>query len=57
MKVLAQKDINNMFLVVLATSLFALMIDLVNQLLLTEVKMLLINLLKRFLKSKNTVRN
>ena len=57
MKVLAQKDINIMFLVVLATSLFVLMIDLVNQLLLTEVKMLLINLLKRFLKSKNTVRN
>ena len=38
MKVLAQKDINIMFLVVLATSLFVLMIDLVNQLLLTEVK-------------------
>ena len=57
MKVLAQKDINIMFLVVLATSLFVLMIDLVNQLLLTEVKILLINLLKRFLKSKNTVRN
>ena len=57
MKVLAQKDINIMFLVVLATSLFVLKIDLVNQLLLTEVKMLLINLLKRFLKNKNTVRN
>ena len=57
MKVLAQKDINIMFLVVLATSLFVLMIDLVNQLLLTEVRILLINLLKRFLKSKNTVRN
>ena len=57
MKVLAQKDINIMFLVVLATSLFVLMIDLVNQLLLTEVIILLINLLKRFLKSKNTVRN
>ena len=57
MKVLAQKDINIMFLVVLATSLFVLMIDLVSQLLLTEVKILLINLLKQFLKSKNTVRN
>ena len=35
---------------------FVLMIDLVNQLFFTEVKMLLINLLKQFLKSMTTVK-
>ena len=54
MKVLAQKNIKITFLVVLLTNLFVLMIDLA--LLFKEVKMLLINLLKQFLKSMNTVK-
>ena len=54
MKVLAQKNIKITFLVVLLTNLFVLMIDL--ELLFKEVKMLLINLLKQFLKSMNTVK-
>ena len=45
-----------MFLVVMPLRLFVLMIDLVNQLLFTEVKMLLMNLLKQFLKNKCTVK-
>ena len=57
MKVLAQKNIKITFLLVLRTKLFLLMIDLVNQLLFTEMKMLLINLLKQFLKSMNTIKN
>ena len=44
-----------MFLVVMLKKLFVLMINLVSQLLFTEVKMLLINLLKQFLGSMNTV--
>ena len=44
------------FLVVLLTSLFVLMINLVSQLLFTEVKMLLLNLLKQCLKSTSTVK-
>ena len=50
------KNIKITFLVVLLTRLFVLMIDLVSRLLFTEVKMLLINLLKQFLKSMNTVK-
>ena len=50
------KNIKITFLVVLLTNLFVLMIDLVNQLLFTEVKMLLKNLLKQFLKSMVTVK-
>ena len=57
MKVLTQKNIMNMFFVVMLLRLFALMIDLVNQLLFTEVKMLLMNLLKQFLKNISTVKN
>ena len=48
MKVLTQKNIKIMLLVVLLTKLFVLMIDLVSQLLFLEVKMLLKNLLKQF---------
>ena len=44
------------FLVDLLTSLLMLMMNLVNQLLVLEVKMLLMNLLKRFLKSLNTAK-
>ena len=56
MKVLPQKKIKITFLVLLLTNLFVLMINLVSQLLFTEVKMLLINLLKQFLGSMNTVK-
>ena len=38
------------------SKLFALIMDLVNQLLFTEVKMLLMNLLKQFLKNTNTAK-
>ena len=55
MKVLAQKNIKITFFVVLLINLFVLMINLVNQSLFTEVKMLLINLLKQFWKSMNTL--
>ena len=55
MKVFTQKDIKSTFLAVFLTSLFVLIINLVNQLLFLEVKMLIINLLKQFLKSMNTV--
>ena len=48
------KNIKITFLVVLLTSLFVLMINLVNRLLFLEAKMRLINLLRRFLKSLNT---
>ena len=47
------KNIKVMFLVVLLTKLFALMIDLLIQLLFLEVKMSLMNLLKQFLRSMN----
>ena len=53
MKVLTQKNIIKMFLVVMLIKLFVLMIDLVSQLLFIEVKMLLMNLLKQSLKNVN----
>ena len=56
MKVLAQRNIMIIFLVVMLLKLFALIIDLVNQLLFTEVKMLLMNLLKQFLKNISTAK-
>ena len=56
MKVLTQKNIKITFLVVLLKNLFLLMIDLVSQFLFTEVKMLLLNLLKQFLKSMSIVK-
>ena len=51
------KNIKITFLAVLLPNLFVLMIDLVNQLFFTEVKVLLISLLKQFLKSINNVKN
>ena len=51
-----KKKINITFLAVLLTSLFVLMINLVSQLSFTEVKMLLVNLLKQFFESMNTVK-
>ena len=56
MKVLTQKSIKNTFLAVLLTKLFVLMIGLVSQLLFLGVKMLLMNLLKQFLRSMSTVK-
>ena len=56
LKVLNQKSIKITFLVVLLASLFVLMINLVNRLLFLDMKMLPLNLLKRFLKSLNTVK-
>ena len=53
MIVLTQKNIKITFLVVLLIKLFVLMIDLLNQLLFIEVKMLFGNLLKQFLMSIN----
>ena len=50
------KNIKITFLVVLLTKLFALMIGLLSQLLFLEVKMLLMNLLKQFLKSITTAK-
>ena len=50
------KNIKITFLVVLRTKLFALMISLVSQLLFLEVQMLLMNLLKQFLRSMITVK-
>ena len=44
------------FLVVLLTKLFSLMLGLVSELLFLEVKMLLMNLLKQFVKSMSTVK-
>ena len=52
-----EKNIINLFLVVMLLRLLVLMIDLVSQLLFLEVKMLLINLLKQFLKNTSTVKN
>ena len=45
-----------MFLVILLTSLFVLMINLVSRLLFLEVKVLLLNILKQFLKSMNAAK-
>ena len=56
MKVLTQKNIMSMFPVVMLIKLFVLMINIVSQLLFIEVKMQLINLLKQYLKSVNTVK-
>ena len=50
------KIIKITFLLVLRAKLFALMIDLVSQLLFLEVKMLLMNLLKQFLRSMSTAK-
>ena len=57
MKVLIQKNIKTIFVVVLLIKLFVLMIDLLNQPLFIEVKMQLRNLLKQFLKNINIVKN
>ena len=56
MKVLTQKSIKIMFLVVLLTNLLVLMIKLAGQQLLFEAKMLLLSLLKQFLRSMSTVK-
>ena len=56
MEVLAQKIIKITFLVVLLINLSVLVIDLATQLF-KQVKMLLVNLLKQFLKSMNTLKN
>ena len=48
-----RKNIKITFLVVLLIKLFALVIDLLSELLFIEVKIQLINLLKQFLKSIN----
>ena len=53
MKVLTQKNIMSMFPVVMLIKLFVLIINTVSQLLFTEVKLLLMNLLNQFLKSIN----
>ena len=50
------KNIMSMFPVVMLIKLFVLMIDLVSQLLFIEVKMLLMNLLKQFLRSISTAK-
>ena len=54
-KVLTQTSIKKSFLAVLLTNLFVLMIGLGSQLLFLGVKMLLMNLLKQFLRSMSTV--
>ena len=51
MKVLTQKGIRITFRVVLHTGLFVFMMNLPNRLLFLEVEMLLMNLLKQFLKN------
>ena len=51
-----KKNIKITFLVVLLTKLFVLIIGLVSQLLFLEVKMLLMNLLKQFLRSMSTAK-
>ena len=56
MKVLTQKNIIRIFLVVMLLKLFVLIIDLVSQLLFLEVKMMLMNLLQQFLKNTSTVK-
>ena len=55
-KILTQKNIMNMFLVVMLLRLSA-MIGLVSKLLFIEVKMLLMNLLKHLLKNVSTAKN
>ena len=56
MKVLTQSNIKITFLVVLLTKLFALIIGLLSQLLYWEIKILLYNLLKQFLKNMSTAK-
>ena len=56
MKALTQKETIVIFLAVLLTKLFELIIDLVSGLLVLYVKMLLMNLSKQFLKSMNTIK-
>ena len=56
MKVLTQKNTMSMFPVVMLIKLFVLMIDLASQLLFIEVKMLLMDLLKQYLKSISIVK-
>ena len=56
MKVLKKRNIKITFLVVSLTSLFVLMISLVSQFLFLEVKILLMNSLKQFLKSMITAK-
>ena len=56
MKVLTQKNIMIMFFVVLLIMLLVLMIHLVSQLSFIEVEMLLMNLLKQFLKNTSIVK-
>ena len=53
MVLLMPKNIRNIFLVVLFTKLYVLMIDSGSQLLLTEEQMNSINLLEKFLKKMN----
>ena len=53
MKVLVQKNIKTIFLVVLLIKVFVLMINLLNQPLFIEVKMQPMNLLKQLLKNMN----
>ena len=50
------KNIKITFLVVLLTKLFAMMLGLLSQLLFLEVKILLMNLLKQFLRSISTAK-
>ena len=57
MKVPAQKNMKITFLVVLLTNLLVLMINLESQLFFTEVKKLLKNILKQFVKSMNNVKS
>ena len=54
MKALTPKNIKITFLVVLSAKLFVLMIGFLSQLLFTEVKIQLMNLLKQVLRSINT---
>ena len=56
MKEHVQKNIMITFLVALLTKLFVLMIDLVSPLSFIEAKMLLMNLLKQFLRSISIVK-
>ena len=56
MKFLIQKNIRTISLVVLLIKVFVLMIDLLSQLLFTEVKMQPMSLLKQFLKNINIVK-
>ena len=57
MKVHTQKNIKTTFLLVLLIKLFVLMIGLANEMLFIEVKMLLMNLLRQFLRSINITKS